>query len=195
MIFSVFWIPEFLDQMPGSVVGFELESAWECPFFSPSCPFSLTYSAPPPEQLSVHRTHADDAVNADGQHPVSRGQSQDDTCCQEPGVLKPRYFRHLFMMHHPLCFPWKCPLLGQYVLSERGMFPPFFSPSSLLSPSSGLEPFVSEDSPLLWTPESQSFLSSVLMHFIHFCCPVPLSPTPLAWASPALRWDRCWGNF
>ena len=71
----------FLEQMPGAVV--ELESAWECPFFSPSCPFSLTYSDPPPEQLCVHRSHAEDAVNADGEHPDSRGQSQDDTCCQE----------------------------------------------------------------------------------------------------------------
>lgn len=81
-------------------------------------------------------------------------------------------------------------LLGCYVLTERGMFPPFFPPL-LSSPSSWLEPFVSEDSPLLWTTESQSFLSSVLMHFIHFCCPVSLSPTPLAWASIARRWDRC----
>lgn len=60
------------------------------------------------------------------------------------------------------------------VCSDQGhvLHAPLFS----LSPSSGWEPFVSEDSPLLWTTESQSFLSSVLTHFIHFLSPCPPLP-------------------
>lgn len=189
----MFRIPEFLEQMPETVVSFELESAWECPFFSPSCPFSLTYSAPSPEQLSVHRSHADDAVNANGEHANSRGRVR-MTRAVRSQVSWSQIFQALVHDAPSIVFSLKMSPFRP-VCSERTGHVSTFFPPLLSSPSSGLEPFVSEDSPLLWTTESQSFLSSVLTHFIHFCPPVPLSPTPLAWTSTALRWDRCWGNF
>lgn len=143
---------------------------WEClgmSFLLSILSFSLTYSAPSPEQLvqiscwwccNQWRTCQFQAES--GWHVLSGARSWS------------QIFQALSAVHHPR-FPWQWPLLGQYVLSQRGMFHlfPLFSPSILWVRAI----CASEDSLCSWTTESQSFLSSVLTHFIHFC---PLSPSP-----------------